>query len=349
MEPTLKPESFTFSGSGGEYFRIWIVNLCLSLITLGLYSPWAKVRRTQYFYRHTAVAGSHFDYHGNPLAILKGRLIAGVLFGAYFTAQHFNPKFGLVVFALLIAVMPWLLVRSFCFRMHNTSYRGLRFAFHGKTAEAYVNFLLLPLVSYLSLGLFWPWAHQRITRFIRNNIGYGNGHFTFQCTTGAFYKIYLALLGLTLIAIALAIGLSVLLVKNFLATMHIIQLDQNQAIAVGFIMMIVLYLELFFISPYLMSRLQNLIWNHTALESLYFSSRLQARKLFNIMLVNLLLTIFTLGLFKPFADIRMFRYRIEQLTLLSNADLDTFISEQQPDVSAVGEETSDFFDMDSAL
>ena len=72
-------EGFQFSGKGSEYFRIWIVNLALTLLTLGIYSAWAKVRRLQYFYRHTALAGSSFDYHGDPKAILKGRIIAVVL------------------------------------------------------------------------------------------------------------------------------------------------------------------------------------------------------------------------------------------------------------------------------
>ena len=66
-----REEAFTFTGSGSEYFRIWIVNLILSVVTLGIYSAWAKVRRLEYFYRNTRVAGASFDYHGRPLAILK--------------------------------------------------------------------------------------------------------------------------------------------------------------------------------------------------------------------------------------------------------------------------------------
>ena len=31
---------FSFTGRAGEYFRIWIVSLCLSLLTLGIYSAW---------------------------------------------------------------------------------------------------------------------------------------------------------------------------------------------------------------------------------------------------------------------------------------------------------------------
>ena len=33
-----------FRGNGYEYFRIWIVNILLTIMTLGIYSAWAKVR-----------------------------------------------------------------------------------------------------------------------------------------------------------------------------------------------------------------------------------------------------------------------------------------------------------------
>ena len=71
---------FEFRGNGSEYFRIWIVNLLLTIVTLGIYSAWAKVRRLRYFYGNTFVDGQSFEYHGQPLAILKGRLI---VFGGY--------------------------------------------------------------------------------------------------------------------------------------------------------------------------------------------------------------------------------------------------------------------------
>ncbi len=78
-----------FTGSGREYFGIWIVNLLLSIVTLGIYSAWAKVRRTQYFARNTELDGARFDYHGDPMYILKGRLIAFGLFA--FTSSPATP------------------------------------------------------------------------------------------------------------------------------------------------------------------------------------------------------------------------------------------------------------------
>jgi hypothetical protein len=62
----------TFTGSGAEYFRIWVVNLLLTLATLGIYSAWAKVRRLQYFDRNTQLAGATFDFHGAPRPCCAG-------------------------------------------------------------------------------------------------------------------------------------------------------------------------------------------------------------------------------------------------------------------------------------
>jgi Zn-dependent protease with chaperone function len=70
---------FEFKGNGSEYFRIWVVNILLSVVTLGIYSAWAKVRRKQYFYGNTRVNGAGFEYLGSPAKILKSRLIVGGL------------------------------------------------------------------------------------------------------------------------------------------------------------------------------------------------------------------------------------------------------------------------------
>src|ERR1700692_3108359 len=80
---TRAPEQLHFTGSGAEYFGIWIVNLLLTIVTLGIYSAWAKVRRLEYLYRHTELAESGFDFHGSPGLILFGRAIALVMLIAY--------------------------------------------------------------------------------------------------------------------------------------------------------------------------------------------------------------------------------------------------------------------------
>src|SRR5256885_13880958 len=78
------------TGRGGEYFRIWVVNLLLAVITAGLYSAWTKVRKAKYFAQNTRLDGHVFGYHGNPKAILRGRNIALVLLGAYTWGFQFS-------------------------------------------------------------------------------------------------------------------------------------------------------------------------------------------------------------------------------------------------------------------
>lgn len=44
---------FRFTGTARQYFGIWIVNLLLTLLTLGVYAARAKVRTKRYFYGNT--------------------------------------------------------------------------------------------------------------------------------------------------------------------------------------------------------------------------------------------------------------------------------------------------------
>src|SRR5215475_9480094 len=125
------PEPLRFTGTGSEYFGIWIVNLLLTIVTVGIYAAWAKVRRLQYFYRHTELAGSTFDFHGSAIRILVGRILALVLVGLYNYSVRLQSALTFVVIVALAVIMPWLLRNSFRFRLYNASWRGTRFHFRG--------------------------------------------------------------------------------------------------------------------------------------------------------------------------------------------------------------------------
>ena len=338
--------SLQFTGSGGEYFRIWIVNVCLSIVTLGIYSAWAKVRRNQYFYRHTSLAGAGFDYHGDPKIILKGRVIAFVMFAGYSLVSNFDPLAGLVALAAIFVLMPWLLVRSLRFRLHNTSYRGLRFGFHGRTGQAYFNFLLLPLLAIISFGLLWPFAQQRIARFTREHSAYGNEYFKFTATVKAFYVVYLltALIGILVFA-------GLMTVVMLLGSKEWIAVEAGQLLAMSVLVALIgTYLAMFLIAyPYVAARLQNLLWNGTHIAEQQFHANVRAREMLGIMLSNVVLVILTLGLYKPFADIRLARYRIQHIEVLSLGGIDDFVAGLQSQASATGDEMADMFDFDIAL
>lgn len=339
---------FQFSGKGGEYFRIWIVNLALTIVTLGIYSAWAKVRRLQYFYRNTTLAGNSFDYHGDPMAILKGRLIGVALLVLYYASESFDPTLGLIAFALLMLIMPWLVQRSLRFKLHNSSYRGLRFGFDGSVGNAYKAFLLWPVIGYITLGLLAAVAHQRIKAYQHGNSRYGAEKFDFSVREGKFFGIYFRLLGmviLLIIGVTLLAGMFGGMASLFGGGMS----EEGKIAAIGLVVAAVIgfYLAAFlFIGPWFAARIQNLVWNGTALGPHTFSSSVRARDLFWIYLTNFIGIVLTLGLFKPFADIRLAKYRLEHMALNAQGSLDEFLAGQQQFISAMGEETADVFDFD---
>ena len=120
-----------FTGQAGEYFGIWLVNILLTVVTLGLYGPWAKVRRLRYFYGHTVLAEERFDYTGIPQKILKGRLLALGVYLALTTLGSLSPALaglgGLVIYLLV----PWLLRATYRFTARNSKYRNSRLVFRG--------------------------------------------------------------------------------------------------------------------------------------------------------------------------------------------------------------------------
>src|ERR1700690_1154059 len=199
-----EPQKIRFTGEGAEYFRIWIVNLLLTIVTVGIYSAWAKVRRLQYFYRHTELAGSSFDFHGSPIRILTGRLIAlALLIGYRFSASLHSRLTILVVLAIALA-LPWLLRNSLRFRLYNSSWRGVRFHFRGSVAGSYRVFLLNGFLMLITLYVMAPFMHQRLKAYQHDNSWFARTRFSFHASVSQFYLIYLLLLA-AIVAFAVVI------------------------------------------------------------------------------------------------------------------------------------------------
>jgi uncharacterized membrane protein YjgN (DUF898 family) len=341
-------EEFTFLGTGGEYFRIWIVNILLTVLTLGIYSAWAKVRRMHFFYRNTRLAGASFDYHGDPIAILKGRIIATLMLGSYYGTSALSPVAGIVVFFLLIGAAPWLISRSLRFRFYHTSYRGLRFRFTGTTADAYKVFLLFPIATILTLGTLAPMWHQRLKQYLHSNAWYGRTQFSFDAPVGSFYRVYFAALGL-LLAFVVA---GTLLVAPIIV--GALRGGGTPTAAIGFTIGVMCAMVLYLLASVSMwafttARVQNLAWNHTQLGPHRFVSAIQARQLVMITITNLLGVVFTLGFFKPFAVVRVTEYLLNASTVVVAGNLNEFVAGEQIAIGAAGEEAAEMFDIDIAV
>lgn len=142
-----------FKGDGTEYFKIWIVNVLLCIVTIGIYYPWAKVRTRRYFYANTEYANRYFDYHATGKQLFLGYLIGVFILFALQVVGYILPTIGLILPVVLFAFIPWIIMRSLKFNMRMTSFSNVRFSFKGNLKPAYIIYMLIPILGYLAIAL----------------------------------------------------------------------------------------------------------------------------------------------------------------------------------------------------
>ncbi|HMK44646.1 MAG TPA: DUF898 family protein [Dissulfurispiraceae bacterium] len=335
--------AFSFSGSGSEYFRIWIVNLLLTIVTLGIYSAWAKVRRSQYFYRHMSMGGASFDYHGKPLAILKGRIIAAVLaIGLQYSPQVSMTAYSVILVVVLL-IFPFLLTRSFAFRLHNSSWRSIRFRFHGMAKDAAKTLYGYGLLAAATFGLCYPALYHRLRAFGFNNASFGKTAFRLGIGAGpvfgVFVKTVFLMLGTGLAgAFLVVVGVAGIAVFTGAHTKYAF-IAPVLGFALYFFVLLIVY-------PFFQASMTNLLWGNLRLGSGRFESIQTTRGLAAIWAKNALLTLFTLGLYWPWAAVNLARYRAQTLAFATPMGVDHFTADAESDMSAAGEEVTDVLNFD---
>jgi len=374
-----------FTGSGSEYFRIWIVNLLLTIVTASLYWPFAKARRIRYFYANTLVDGHALAFHGDPWKMFRGHVLLLVLSGVYSAAGHFSPVAALVAFVLMALIWPALWRAGMQFRLGNTSWRGMRFGFSGSLKGAYVPMLPLWLLSgsLVTLGVVigqlagdrpedaervmqqfsylpflmggvvllmvvvMPWVLAAIKRYQHNGYRIASQQGELRLGSGSVYWLCLKALGLGLLTM-LVTGIIVGVTAGVTAVFG----RSVLATAITGVASVGLGYLVFFvvIGPFFTARLQNMVWNGTSSDELRFDSQLRLAPLAWLTLKNWLLMLITIGLYRPFAVVHITRLRLEAVSLTVDGDPEAWVaSETAANQDATGEFAGDFFGIDMGL
>ena len=357
-EQQLTTEQFEFHGNGSDYFRIWIVNLLFSILTLGIYSAWAKVRTKRYFYGNTELAGDRFEYLADPVAILKGRLIGVALLILYTLSGFLSTQASLAAGLVLALLLPVIFVQALRFNAYNSAWRGIRFGFDGRVEQAYVVYLLLPILSLLTLGLALPWVMHKINQFQIDNHRFGETSALATARPGGFYRIALISLGIFIVLfivfiVASAIVLFASLPLDFTESLFTDLDNSEDAIALPdlstfllvFLLVYVAFLLIVFVAGLLYEALRFcLVFNNIEIADNKIRNSLNATGYYWILLSNLVLTIVTLGFFTPWARVRRARYLLTRMWL-NTTNLESFTASVSDRVSARGDEVGEAFDL----
>lgn len=368
----MENKAFQFTGKGGEFFAIWIVNVALTILTLGIYSAWAKVRTHQYFYGNTILDGASFRYTANPVQILKGRIIAFIVFMLYYASSTMSPFIAGGALIVLMLLVPAFMVMSMAFRSRNSVYRNVRFNFDKNFKQAYIVFAIpvvitglyvfaagqlqgaliedpeskffpiATLVMFILMVLMFPWWEYMITHFKIVHAKYGMSDFKFSASTKNYYIMYLKMYGLMILVFA-AMGF-------LMAVMIPIMTSKEEASGMGAAIPILIMLLMFpaylWMFAYIQAKRTNLVYNNLNISGHQVQSELKVGYLLYLYVTNTLAMMVTFGLLMPWAKVRTARYRASVTSLNVAGDLGQFTSAQEQQQSAIGEEIGEMFDMD---
>ncbi|MGH7433407.1 MAG: YjgN family protein [Candidatus Methylomirabilales bacterium] len=305
-----------FYGKGGSLFGIYIVNMILTILTLGIYYFWGRVKVRNYLLSQTEFAGDRFAYHGTGKEMLMGFLKVLLLFWLPILSLFYGPELfgadammqfaakGLGI-AIILFFIPVATVGVLRYRMSRTSWRGIRFSFRGRVWDFMKIFLGGWFLTVITLGLYYPFFITRQYAFTASHSYFGNRKFDFDGQgRGLFKSFLLALL------------------------LHIPTLG--------------LYWFWF------QAKTLRYLSEHTSFGQARLNLTVTGGRLLMLMLGNMLLLVLTLGLGRPWVLVRNARFTCRYLTLEGPLPLAEITQEAQL-ASATGEGLASFLDLDTGF
>ena len=98
---------------------------------------------------------------------------------------------------------------------------------------------------------------------------------------------------------------------------------------------------------YVMVRMNNRAWSATSFPGVRITCAMRFRSYLRLQVVNVLLTLLTLGLFRPFAAVRTWRYRVAHVTVDAPDGFEqAVLAARRPAVAAAGDGIADFLGAD---
>jgi uncharacterized membrane protein YjgN (DUF898 family) len=305
-----------FHGTGGSLFGIQIVNIFLMLLTLGIYSFWAKVRVRRYLMSQTEFEGDRFAYHGTGKELLIGFLKAMLIFGLPVSLLNVLPELlgagmaikvlaGILLYLIVLVFIPFAMVGARRYRLSRTSWRGIRFSFRGPVKDFIKLFIRGSLLTTATLGLYYPFFETQRYGFMVSHSHFGNHKFDFDGRGRDLFGSYL----LTLLLFFPTAGLYWI---------------------------------------WFLAQKQRYFWDHTSFATARFHCTVTGGRLLVLYLGNFLLLLVTLGLAWPWVSVRNIRFAFAYLSVEGPLDLAVVQQEAQA-ASATGEGLAGFLDADFDL
>jgi len=194
-----------YSGSAGKLFGIYIVNLFLKIITLFIYTFWAKTKMRRYLWSQVKLLNETFSYLGTGIELFKSYLKFSflIVLPAFIVVTIIqlvlgsmgHKLLGMAITRILLGVGIFILIyyakySGLRYRLGRTSWRGIRFELRG-SPWVYLRIRFKNLVlNLLTLGLYKPRGDMAVLKYAVNNIYFGNIPFVYRGQLDELKKSY---------------------------------------------------------------------------------------------------------------------------------------------------------------
>ncbi|CUW39224.1 conserved membrane protein of unknown function [Magnetospirillum sp. XM-1] len=304
------------AGTGGMV-RLALVNLLLSILTLSLYRFWGKTRVRRLLWGGTQAWNDPVEYTGTGKELFVGFLLVLVLiylpivagFGwAQVLVTAGNPLGGAVIsvlYLLTVLLVSVGLFRARRYQLSRTRWRGIKGGQTGSGWSYAFRSLLVWVAVPLSLGWAWPAGEMWLARYRFGNTTFGDTHLKCEATASGLYgRFFLVWISGLVFAVA-AMGLGG-------ATFTMVEqgaLDEAAA-GLSFTLVIMVLAVLILALPWAWYRAgfyRNLAAG-IEFEGSRFSADTGAWRLMRLVAGNMIISLFSLGILRPWASLRTFRY-----------------------------------------
>lgn len=205
-------KKFSFTGRGSDLFGILLVNTLLTLVTFGIYAPWAKARYLRYMAGHIEIDGEPFVFHGKGKELFWGIvkivvLIIVLMVPMYITLFMEEMELFWVFYVLFLLIVigltPFFLHGALRYTFSRLSWKGVRMSYTGEKmtlAKMYWVGLFLTLIT---VGVYGFWFHMKLLRYIYSHVRIGNISFDFTGNGKDFFMCYVGGLLLSLVTLGI--------------------------------------------------------------------------------------------------------------------------------------------------
>ncbi len=178
-----------YQGDTSKFALIFFKNVLLTILTLGIYYPWAQVEFLKFHSNATILKDNNFNFQGNAKDVLRSFItvfifvsIGYILLFSSTVSSNIVTQSSLLIcsYLIFIILIPLIIHGTVKYRSQKTTWKGVQFSYLGSKTELFWKFISGILISVLTLGIYTPWFMTELRKYVIGHLRFGNLSFEFK-------------------------------------------------------------------------------------------------------------------------------------------------------------------------